>query len=399
MKILVINCGSSSLKYKLFDMASGKELCSGLVDRIGLAGSEIIHKKGSEKHNFSIVIKNHDQAVKAMVEKIMDKKVGAIKSLKEIDAIGHRVVHGGEMFSEPAVIDDRIMAEVKKCAKLAPLHNPANIKGIDACTHFFGKKMLQVAVFDTAFHQSMPEKAYLYGIPYGFYKKYNIRRYGFHGTSHQYVMMRLGEIIGKKSLKGLKVITCHLGNGASITAIKDGKSVDTSMGFTPLEGLVMGTRCGDIDPSIVTFLMKNEKMDAAALDKLLNKESGVLGISGISSDMRDIEKAAFGKNNKRAQTALDIYHYRIIKYIGAYAAAMNGVDYIVFTGGVGENGWETREEIMNGLKYLGVMPDAVENRVRGKEKFITTKGSRVHVYVIPTNEEIMIARETEKLVR
>jgi acetate kinase len=342
-------------------------------------------------------MKNHKEAIQLVLEVLVDKEIGVIKDMKEIDAVGHRVVHGGEYFTDSVLIDDEVIKKLEDCIDLAPLHNPANIEGIKACQQIMpGVPM--VAVFDTAFHQTMPDYAYIYPIPYEYYEKHRIRRYGFHGTSHKYVSMRAAEILGRP-IEELKIVTCHLGNGASITAVKNGKSIDTSMGFTPLEGLAMGTRSGSIDPSIVTFLMEKEGLTAHQVVDILNKKSGVYGISGISNDFRDIENAAFNEGNKRAMLALKVFAYIAKKTIGAYAAAMGGVDAIVFTAGVGENGPEMREFILEDLEFLGFTLDKEKNMVRGKEAIISTEDSRVKVMVIPTNEEYMIAKDTEKLVK
>ncbi|MBN1500839.1 MAG: acetate kinase [Spirochaetes bacterium] len=396
MYVLVFNCGSSSVRYQLIDSETKKAKCSGLLERIGLPKSVLTHRVNGEKHIFENDVENHDTAVKMILDTLTDSSIGAISSLDEIEAVGHRVVHGGEKYSTAVLIDKEAEKNIEECIPLAPLHNPANLMGIRACDKFM-PSIPQAAVFDTAFHQTMPECSYMYAIPHEFYDKYRIRRYGFHGTSHRYVSRRAAQLYGREP-EDLKIITCHMGNGASIAAIKNGKVIDTSMGFTPLAGLIMGTRSGDIDPSIIPFIMKNEGVDADFIDTMLNKKSGVLGITGISSDMRDIENAAWNLKDKKAQLALDMYHYRIIQYIGAYTAAMNGVDLIVFTGGVGENGWETREEILKNLTYLGINPDKEKNRCRGKETVISAPGSAVTVMVVPTNEELEIAEECLNLV-
>ncbi len=396
MKILVINSGSSSVKYQLLDMESEEVLCKGIAERIGIHGSRIVHKVGGEKHVIDKDLPNHEVALREVLEILTDEKLGVIKDLKEISAVGHRVVHGGERFASSVLIDDEVMKVLKENADLAPLHNPPNIMGIEAVMKLL-PGVPNVAVFDTAFHQSIPEKAYLYAIPYEYYEKYRIRRYGFHGTSHRYVSKRAAEIL-KKDIKDLKIITAHLGNGASIAAVMNGKSVDTSMGFTPLEGLVMGTRSGDIDPAIVVFLQQKEGLSADEVYNILNKKSGVLGLYKKSSDMRDIEDAAL-EGDEMARLTLDIYEYRIAKYIGAYAAAMNGVDVIVFTAGVGENSPIIREEICeNYLGYLGVKIDKEANDVKGEERIISTPDSKVTVMVIPTNEELVIARDTKEII-
>ncbi|MCD6267059.1 MAG: acetate kinase [Thermotoga sp. 4484_232] len=397
MKILVINSGSSSVKYQFIDMNGEKVLCKGIAERIGISGSRLIHKVRGEKHVIEKDLPDYEVALKLILDTLMDEKLGVIKDLSEIGAVGHRVVHGGEIFASSVLIDDEVIKVLEEYSYLAPLHNPPNLMGIKASMKLL-PKVPNVAVFDTAFHQSMPRKAFLYAIPYEYYEKYRIRRYGFHGTSHRYVSKRAAEILGK-SYKELKIITCHLGNGASIAAVKNGKSVDTSMGFTPLEGLVMGTRSGDIDPSIVVFLQEKEGLSPQDVYDILNKKSGVLGLSkGFSPDMRDIEEAAMN-GDETARTALDVYEYRIAKYIGAYAAVMNGVDAIVFTAGVGENSPIIREEICeNYLGYLGVKIDKEKNDVMGEERIISTPDSKVAVLVIPTNEELVIARDTKEIV-
>lgn len=395
MQILVINCGSSSLKYQLFDMERETVLAKGLVERIGIEGSALIHSCGDkDKIRIEKPLENHKQAIGMVLEALADAEHGALKSYEDIDAIGHRVVHGGEAFSRSVKIDNEVMEAIKRNIDLAPLHNPPNIMGIEACREIL-PAVTQVAVFDTAFHQTMPDYAFLYGLPYDLYKKHGIRKYGFHGTSHQYVSQRAAALQGRP-IEDLKIISCHLGNGASITAIDCGKSVETSMGFTPLEGLIMGTRSGDIDPAIIFYMMKQLNMSADEVNNILNKKSGVLGISGISSDFRDLEKAA-GEGNELAALALRTFYYQVVKYIGAYAAVMNGVDTIVFTAGLGENSIGTRTEICQNLSFLGVELDAEKNRTRGIEADVSTASSRVRVYVIPTNEELMIARDTAEI--
>ncbi|HOB35225.1 MAG TPA: acetate kinase [Bacillota bacterium] len=395
MKVLVINCGSSSLKYQLFNMETESVLAKGLVERIGLDGSALIHTvTGKEKVRLERDLDNHKQAIALVLEALTDPEHGVISSFADIDAIGHRVVHGGETFSGSVKIDREVMAALRSNIDLAPLHNPPNIMGIEACTEIL-PNAVQVGVFDTAFHQTMPDYAFIYGLPYELYKKHGIRRYGFHGTSHQYVAQRAASLCGK-SLDEVKIITCHLGNGASITAVDRGKSVDTSMGFTPLEGLIMGTRSGDIDPAIPFYLMKQLNMSYDEVNDLLNKRSGVLGISGVSSDFRDIEEAA-DRGDQRAQLALRAFCYRVIKYIGAYAAAMNGVDIIAFTAGLGENSPPARAEICKSLTFLGAEIDEQKNNIRGKEADISADTSRVRILLIPTNEELMIARETKAI--
>ncbi|WP_425448951.1 acetate kinase [Dethiothermospora halolimnae] len=396
MNILVINCGSSSLKYQLIDMSNEEVLAKGLSERIGIEGSRVKHKPaGKEAVVIEKPMEDHKVALEIVLNALVDPNHGAIKSMDEINAVGHRVVHGGEKFANSVKIDEDVMNAVKDCIELAPLHNPPNIMGIEACKELM-PNVPMVGVFDTAFHQTMPESSYIYPLPYELYEKHGIRRYGFHGTSHKYVANRASEMLNK-DLKDLKVITCHLGNGASVAAIDNGKVIDTSMGLTPLEGLAMGTRSGDIDPAIVTFIMDKEGLDIDGANKLLNKKSGVLGISGVSSDFRDIEEAA-EKGNKRAKLALDVFGNRVRKYIGAYAAMMGGVDAIVFTAGLGENSPETREDVCKGLEFIGIEIDTEKNNVRGKETVVSKDNSKVEVLVIPTNEELMIARDTKKLV-
>lgn len=392
MKILVLNCGSSSLKYQLIDMKDENVLASGLCERIGIEGGKFIHE-GTEKYKQDVEMKNHEEAIKLVIDILVDKNRGVINDVKEINAVGHRIVHGGETFAESIIINDEVIKAIEKCSELAPLHNPANLMGIKACEKL---GVPQIAVFDTAFHQTMPKKAYLYGIPYELYEKYKVRRYGFHGTSHRYVSERASEILNTPKEK-LKIITCHLGNGGSVSAINGGKCMDTSMGFTPLEGLIMGTRCGDIDPAVVSFIMQKENLDSKAIDDIMNKKSGILGISGVSSDFRDVESAA--KNgNERAQIALDMFHYRVAKYIGEYTSVLNGVDAIVFTAGLGENSKPSREAICEYIKWLGVELDETSNSKRGEEIIISTPSSKVKVIVIPTNEEIVIARDTKEIL-
>ncbi len=397
MKILVLNCGSSSLKYQLINMDGEAVIAKGLCERIGIPDSRLKHQsEGKPDRIISQDMKDHNEAVKLVMDCLLDKETGVISSIDEIAAVGHRVVHGGEYFANSVIITDEVVKAIELCAELAPLHNPPNLIGINACKAIM-PNLPQVAVFDTAFHQTMPEKAYLYAIPYELYEKYKIRRYGFHGTSHKYVSERAAELLGKKK-EDVKVVTCHLGNGASVAAVCGGKVVDTSMGFTPLEGLVMGTRSGDIDPAAVTFLMDKEKLSAKDIDNLLNKKSGVLGLSGVSSDFRDIEGAA-AEGNKRADIALSVYYYRVAKYVGEYAAAMNGVDAVVFTAGLGENSAIAREEISSYLSYLGAKVDKEKNNCRGKEVDFATADSKVRLFAIPTNEELVIARDTKELVK
>lgn len=397
MKVLVINCGSSSLKYQLIDSQSEEVLAKGLCERIGIDGSSVTHQKaGSGKKTQEIAMKDHTDAVKVVIDKLTDAEDGVIASLKEIDAVGHRIVHGGEHFKGSVVIDEDVMKAIEECNDLAPLHNPANLIGIRSCQSVMpGVPM--AAVFDTAFHQTMPAKAFLYGLPYEYYEKYKIRRYGFHGTSHDFVSKRAAEILGKDRSE-LKIIVCHLGNGASVSAVKYGKSVDTSMGLTPLEGLMMGTRSGDLDPAIIGFVAEKTGKTAAEVVDICNKQSGVLGLSGISSDFRDLVGAA-AEGNDHAQTTLEAYAYRVGKYIGAYAAAMNGVDVIVFTAGIGENNAQVRALISQYTEFLGCSIDLEKNaEAVGIEKIISTPDSRVAAMVVPTDEELAIARETVRLV-
>ena len=396
MKVLVVNCGSSSIKYQLINMENEEVMAKGYLEKIGLPDSFLTHKVNGEKYRIEKVITNHEEGIKLVLDQLLDENYGVIKDLKEIDAVGHRVVHGGEKFSDSVIITDEVIDAMKECIPLAPLHNPAGITGIEAC-----KKVLpnvpMVGVFDTAFHQTIPEEAYIYAIPYEYYEKYRIRKYGFHGTSHKFVSRRVAELMGKP-VEDLKIITCHLGQGGSLCAVKGGKSVDTSMGLTPLAGIPMGTRCGDIDPSIVTFLMKQENLTPDEMDTILNKKSGKLGISGVSFDDRDIEKAA-AEGNQRAKLAIDTFAYQVLGFIGRYAAQMNGVDVITFAGGVGENGPEVRSKICNSLEFLGVKIDEEKNKVRGKECEIYTPDSKVKVYIVPKDEELMIARDTMNLVK
>ncbi|MDD3488389.1 MAG: acetate kinase [Bacteroidia bacterium] len=396
MKILVLNCGSSSVKYKLLDMNSNEELGSGGVEKIGMKGSFLKHvRKDGQKVILKGEILEHQTAVEYILGVLTSQKHGAVESLEEINAVGHRVVHGGEKFNSSVLITDEVIQKIVECIDIAPLHNPPNLAGINAINELL-PNVPQVAVFDTAFHQTMPEYAYMYGIPYSLYTKYGIRRYGFHGTSHRYVSRRACEFLGLDYSK-TKMITAHIGNGASITAIENGKSVDTSMGFTPIEGLMMGTRSGDVDLGVVTFLMEKEMIGSASVSTLFNKHSGVLGISGLSSDMRDIENAV-ANGDERATLALDMYEYRIKKYIGSYVAALNGVDVLVFTGGVGENQTGTRIKVCKGLEFMGVKVDPELNKIRGKEMVISTPDSSVKVVVIPTDEEYMIASDTLEIV-
>ena len=398
MNVLVINCGSSSLKYQLINSDSEIVLAKGLCERIGIDGSAITHQReGEGKVKTEVVMKNHTDAVNFVIEKLTDAEVGVIKSLDEIDAVGHRMVHGGEEFAGSCIITDEVIKVVESCNDLAPLHNPANKIGIAACKEVM-PEVPMVGVFDTAFHQTMPKKAYLYGLPHEYYDKYKVRRYGFHGTSHDFVSNRAAQILGKDR-KDLKIIVCHLGNGASITAVKNGESVDTSMGLTPLEGLIMGTRSGDLDPAIVTFIAEKEGITASEVIDICNKKSGVLGLSGgFSSDFRDLAVAA-AEGNDMAKTALDAYAYRVGKYIGAYTAAMNGVDVICFTAGAGENNAEVRALIGQYIGFLGTNIDPEKNKVRGEEIILSDEGSKVVTMVVPTDEEMAIARETVRLVK
>lgn len=396
MKILVINCGSSSLKYQFIDMENEEVIAKGLAERIGIEGSVLNHQpKDMGKVTIERPMPTHREALQTVVDALKDKEYGVIKDMGEITAVGHRVVHAGEKFAYSVPLNDDVMNALKECISLAPLHNPPNIMGIEACKQIM-PDVPMVGVFDTAFHQTMSKKAYIYPIPYEYYEKYRVRRYGFHGTSHKYVAERAAAMLGKP-ISEIKVITCHLGNGASITAVMNGKSVDTSMGFTPLEGLAMGTRSGNIDPAIIKYLMEKENIDINEVDKILNKKSGVLGISGVSSDFRDIEEAA-DKGNERAQLALEVYTHYVKKFIGAYAAVMNGVDAIVFTAGLGENSATMRSSICKDMSFLGIELDEAKNNVRGKETDLSKDGSKVRVLLIPTNEELMIARDTLELI-
>jgi acetate kinase len=397
MKILVLNCGSSSIKYQLFDMTSGVVLAKGIVEKIGLKGSFLKNERfDGDKVKLEGEILDHQTGIEYLLGLLVSEKRGVIKSLNDIDAIGHRLVHGGETFKGSCYLDEVTIKGVEDCSDLAPLHNPANLKGIYAMQAVL-PNVPQVGVFDTSFHQTMPDYTFMYALPYSLYKKYGIRRYGFHGTSHSYVSKRACEILNLDYDKQ-KIITCHLGNGASITAIKDGKSLDTSMGLTPVEGLIMGTRSGDVDAGALTLIMEKEEIDFSSLNTLLNKHSGVLGISGISSDMREVESAA-EEGDERAVLALRMYEYRVKKYIGAYAAAMGGADLLIFTGGIGENGSETRENICRDLEYMGLEFDkSINAGVHGKELVISKKDSKVTVMIVPTNEEFVIASETREIV-
>jgi acetate kinase len=396
MNILVINCGSSSLKYQVIDSTSEKVLAKGLCERIGIDGRMNYTPAGGEKEVTEAPMPTHTEAVKMVLEALVNEKTGVLKSLDEIDAVGHRIVHGGEAFKQSVVITDEVLKSVEECNDLAPLHNPANIIGINACKELM-PNVPMVGVFDTAFHANMPAKAYMYAVPYKYYEDYKVRRYGFHGTSHSYVSQRVADILGKP-YDNLKTIVCHLGNGASVSAVKDGVSVDTSMGLSPLEGLIMGTRSGDIDPSAIEFIAKKEGMDISQALNMLNKESGMLGLSGISSDFRDI-LAAIENGDEKAKIALEAFCYRVAKYVGAYAAAMNGVDAIAFTAGIGENNNYVRSKVCEYFGYLGVKIDEDVNNNTGDEAVISTPDSGVKVLVVATNEELAIARETEALVK
>ena len=395
MKILVMNCGSSSLKYQLIDMVNENVMAIGLCERIGIEGSKLKHE-GNGKFETVSPMPTHTEAIQMVIDALLDPNHGVIKSVDEVNAVGHRVVHGGEYFSSSVIITEEVKEALRICSDLAPLHNPPNLIGIDVCEKLLPGKP-QVGVFDTAFHQTMPDKAYLYAIPHAMYDKYKIRRYGFHGTSHRFVSARAAEFLGK-DIKDMKIITCHLGNGASICAINGGKAVDTSMGFTPLEGLAMGTRSGDIDPAVISFLMDKENMSVKEVENMLNKQSGVLGLSEVSSDFRDIE-GAVKEGNKKAEAALDVYHYRVAKYVGAYAAAMNGVDAVVFTAGLGENSANTRKTVCEYLGFLGLQVDDEKNNCRGVEVNFAKDGSKVAALVIPTNEELVIARDTVECLK
>ena len=398
MNILVINCGSSSLKYQLISSDTEEVLAKGLCERIGIDGSAISHTPaGGNKVTEELPMADHTDAVRYVIDKLTDANVGVIKSLDEIDAVGHRIVHGGEKFASSVVIDDEVMKAIEECNDLAPLHNPANLIGINSCKAIM-PNVPMVAVFDTAFHQTMPKKAYLYGLPYEYYEKYKVRRYGFHGTSHDFISKRAAEMIGKNR-DDLKIVVCHLGNGASISAVDHGKSVDTSMGMTPLEGLIMGTRSGDIDPAIVGFLAEKENMSAEEVISVCNKKSGVLGLSGgVSSDFRDLEAAA-NDGNEKAKDTLEAYAYRVAKYIGSYVMAMKGVDVIAFTAGVGENNKTMRAAIGEYLEWLGTSIDPEKNQTRGEEVILSKDADKVVTMIVPTDEELAIARETVRLVK
>ncbi|MGM0501962.1 MAG: acetate/propionate family kinase [Bacillota bacterium] len=394
MKVLVINSGSSSIKYQLINMATEDVLAKGLVERIGIDGSRLELEVEEQEFEIKQDIPNHELGMKLVIDTLTDEEQGVISSVDEINAVGHRVVHGGEHFSKSVIVDDNVKEKISECAKLAPLHNPPNLMGIEVCEELMPHAE-QVATFDSAFHQSMPEEVYMYALPYEYYEKHDVRRYGAHGTSHKFVAQYAAEEMGR-DIEDLKIITCHLGNGASVTAVKHGESYDTSMGLTPLEGLVMGTRCGDIDPAAVPFIMEKEDLSPQEMDDIMNNESGLLGVSELSSDMRDIIAAK--DENKKAKVAFDMFTYRVKKYIGSYVAAMNGVDAIVFTAGIGENSIIIREAICEDLEYLGIKLDQDKNDVRGKVQEISADDAAVKTFAIPTNEELVIARDTKKLV-
>ena len=397
MKVLVINCGSSSLKYQLIDMETENSLAQGLVERIGIEGSVLTQKvEGKDKYIVKTPMNNHKEAIEIVLKALVDGEHGVIKSMDEITAVGHRVVHGGEKYASSVLITEEVKKSIEECYKLAPLHNPPNMIGIEACEELMPNTPM-VAVFDTAFHQTMPKHAYICPLPYELYEKYGVRKYGFHGTSHKYVSNKVVEAMGK-DIRDLKIITCHLGNGCSLAAVKNGKSIDTSMGFTPLAGVMMGTRSGSIDPSVISFLIEQHGYTIEEIDELLNKKSGVLGISGVSSDFRDV-LAAGEAGNERAKLALEIFYYKVRTQIAAYAGAMGGVDVIVFTAGIGENSSITRREILRGLEFFGFTINDEKNELRGHIQEISNEDSKVKVYVVPTNEELMIARDTAKLVK
>lgn len=397
MNVLVINCGSSSLKYQVINSDTEQVLAKGICERIGIDGRLVYTPAGGEKEISNVDMPTHKQAVQYVIEALTNEKTGVIKSLDEIGAIGHRLVHGGEKFACSTVITEDVIKAVEECCELAPLHNPANLIGVRACQELMPNTP-QAGVFDTAFHQTMPMEAYMYGIPYEYYEKYRVRKYGFHGTSHSFVSKRMAELLGKP-VEDLKIIVCHLGGGASICAVKGGKSVDTSMGLSPLEGLIMGTRSGDLDPSVMEFICKKENLDMNGIMDVLNKKSGVLGLSGVSSDFRDLQEGA-EKGDERCEMAVDVFCYRVVKYIGAYIAAMGGVDAIAFTAGLGENDEIVRRKVVNRLGYLGITLDnEVNDNGRGKEIAISTPDSKIPVWIVPTNEELAIARETVALLK
>lgn len=396
MKILVLNSGSSSLKYQVIDIETEETLAKGYFERIGQSNSFLTHKVNNQKHKFEHYAKDHEQAIKFVLSRIMHKQYGVINNLDELEGIGHRVVHGGEKFSNPVLITNKVIEEIKECSELAPLHNPAAILGIEACQKV-APSIKMVAVFDTAFHQTIEKEKYIYPIPYKYYEKYKIRKYGFHGTSHQYVSSRVAELMGE-DIKNLKIVSCHLGQGASVCAIQNGKSIETSMGLTPLGGICMGTRSGDLDPSIVSYIMKKENLSSQEMENILNKKSGAYGVSGVSVDFRDIEAEA-NSGDERAKLSLDVFHELVASYIVKCAVAMNGIDVITFEAGVGEKGQDSRKAICDKLEFLGVKLDEKINQAsRDVEVLISTKDSKVKVYVVPTNEELMIARETKKIV-
>ena len=395
MKILIVNAGSSSLKYQLINMDNEATIAQGMIERIGIEGGKLTQKANGEKRVIMSDMKDHLDAVAMMIQVLTDEDYGVITSMDEVGAVGHREVQGGELFTASAVINDEVIAAIEKNVQLAPLHNPANLMGIYACQKIMPNTPM-VAVFDTAFHQTMPPKSYLYGVPMEYYERLRVRRYGFHGTSHRYVSQRAAEILGRP-IEELRLVTCHLGNGSSMAAVQFGKSVDTSMGMTPLEGVIMGTRSGNVDPAVLQFIMNHENLDINQMLDILNKQSGFLGISGISSDMRDVEEAA-AKGDRNAQISIDMLYQGIKKYIAAYAAVMGGVDAVIFTAGIGENGWELREGVLENMEFLGIKFDKEKNKVRGKEIEISTPDSKVKVLVVPTNEEIVIARDTLALV-
>ncbi len=396
LKILVVNCGSSSLKYQLIDMDGEKLLAKGLCERIGVDGHFEGKTADGRKVENNNTLNNHTQAFMEVKKALTEGETKVIDSLDEIDAIGHRIVQGGALFNDSCLVTDEVKEGIRSLIDLAPLHNAAHLQGIDACQEVFGKDKPEVVVFDNAFHSTMPPKAYIFPVPYEYYEKYKVRRYGFHGTSHKYVSRHLAKMLGE-SLEGKKVIVAHIGNGSSLSAIVDGKVIDTTMGITPLDGFIMGSRCGGVDPSAITFIQAKENMTPAETDQMMNKESGLLGVSGVSSDMRDVEAAA-KKGNERAQLALEILYYQVTKYMGGFVAAMGGVDYICFTAGVGENSPELRKRVLENLSFLGIKVDEEANNSRGKEVKISTPDSKVEVYVIPTNEELMIARDTRQIV-
>ena len=396
MQVLVVNCGSSSLKYQVLDMPSETLLCKGLVERIGIDGSVIKHEKiGMPKYVKEVPMNDHNEAILHVIDALIDREYGVVKDMSEIEAIGHRIVTGGERYDKSVLVTENVIKDIRDLAPLAPLHNPAHLLGISACQKLMPSTP-QVAVFDTAFHQTMPAKSYIYALPYEWYEKYSVRRYGAHGTSHRYVTLRAAEMLGKKP-EEVNLITCHIGNGASVSAIKNGKCYDTSMGLTPLQGLVMGTRCGDIDPAVIAYIAGKENIDAFEIDSIMNKKSGILGISGISSDMRDVEKA-MAEGNERAKLAWDVFAQRVKHYIGAYYAELGRVDAIIFTAGVGENSAPMRADICEGLENLGIKIDLEANNVRGEDKDLSAEDSKVKVLLISTNEELMIARDTFEIV-